>query len=79
LFPLVVFLSLDTTRELKNRAGFDKGTCWSTTSFIEDIEKFTEKIISEVHEKRLGEVLISIALSFMASSSTFFHSGRGSN
>jgi hypothetical protein len=35
--------------------------------------------MSEIHEKFLGNVWISFALSFMASSSAFFHRGRGSN
>jgi hypothetical protein len=49
------------------------------TSFIHKITKSIEKSISEIHEKFLGNVRISLALSFMASSFAFFYCGRGSN
>jgi hypothetical protein len=38
-----------------------------------------EKSISEVAEKFLGNVLIYLAFSLMASSSALFHRGRSSN
>jgi hypothetical protein len=64
---------------MRNQAGFDKGTCWSITSFIHEIKKLTEKSISEIHVKIYGKVQISFALSFIASSFAFFHRGWGSN
>jgi hypothetical protein len=51
----------------------------SITSFIYKTKNKIEKSISEILQKYLGNVQYSFALSYMASLSDFFHSGRSSN
>jgi hypothetical protein len=64
---------------MRKVASYYQGTCMSISCLIHELIKITEKSISEIHEKFLENEQISFAVSLMASSFAFFHSGHSSN
>ncbi len=71
---LIIFSGHQGTQK---RAGIDKRTYVSITSFIYEFKMSIKQLLSKIHEKYFRKLQISLALSLIASLSALFQSGCG--